>query len=256
MTVHTEVLHPVGAVVTGVQLAAATAPEVDGLRTVLAVHGAVILPDQDIDDAAFVAALRRFGELTFTPGETPVDGCADLNVVTNVGRTTPPKSTFHVDTSYVRRPPIYTALRAVTVPRRGGETLFTNQYRAWATLDPATRDRLRDRVVTHRVTGLSLGPGEETEAEHPLVRTHPISGNDALYLSTPARCVAVSGMTPADAGRTVSALFQHSTDPDNVHRHAWSPGEVVIWDNRCVMHRADHADVSGDRVLHRGLVAG
>ena len=74
-------------------------------------------------------------------------GLADLNVVSNVGRTTPPRSVFHVDTSYVARPPAYTALRAVRIPERGGETLFTDQYRAYETLPGDIRTHLAGRTI-------------------------------------------------------------------------------------------------------------
>jgi taurine dioxygenase len=249
------VLSPIGVTVTGLRIEDADDAAVTRLRRLLAEHGVAVLPDQHADDDAFVAFLRRFGALTFTVGETPVPGFPDLNVISNVGRTTPPRSVFHVDTSYVRNPPAYTALRAVQIPARGGETLFTNQYRAFDTLPGDVRARLDGRTIRHVVTGLDLDGDAETEAEHPVFRRHPVSGRTALYLSTPQRCVAVSGMDDAEARETIARLYEHSTAPDNTYRHAWRPGDVVIWDNRCVLHRADHADVLGDRVMHRGTVA-
>nr|WP_269327757.1 TauD/TfdA family dioxygenase [Kineosporia mesophila] len=226
------------------------------MRRLLAEHGVVILPGQNADDQAFRAFLQRFGPLMFTPGETPVERFPDLNVISNVGRTTPPRSVFHVDTSYVSKPPAYTALRAVAIPRRGGQTLFTNQYRAYETLTGEVRNRLRGRTVRHVVSGVPAGQaGTQTEAEHPVFRRHPISGRTSLYLSTPQRCVAISGLDEAEAQETIAALYAHSTLAGNVLRHTWSPGDVVIWDNGVVLHRADHHDVSGDRVMHRGLVA-
>lgn len=247
-----DVLHPLGARVSG---AAPGPDEVAGLRLLLARHGVVILTGQDLDDAGFVAFLRRFGALTFTRGETPVAGFPDLNVVSNVGRSTPPSSTFHVDTSYVSRPPAYTALRAVRIPAHGGETLFSNQYRAFDTLPAEVRAQLDGRTITHVVTGVEPGEDDEVEAEHPVFLRHPVSGRTALYLTSPARCAAISGMDAAPARAMIDFLFAHSTAPDNVHRHRWSPGDVVMWDNRCVLHRADHAGVVGDRVMHRGMVA-
>ncbi len=225
------------------------------LRRLLADHGVVVLPGQDVDDAGFVAFLAGFGELTFTQGETPVDGFPDLNVISNVGRTTAPRSVFHVDTSYVRNPPAYTALRAVDIPAQGGQTLFTNQYRAYDTLPNDVRDRLQGRTVRHVVTGIGdLDRDAETAAEHSVFRRHPISGRTALYVSTPERCVAVSGMDDADARDAIAYLYGHSTADGNTLRHTWSTGDVVMWDNRVVLHRADHADVIGDRVMHRGTV--
>ena len=250
-----DALTPVGATVTGLRVGAIGERQVDELRGVLAEHGVLVFRGQDVDDDGFLHFLRSFGETVFTAGETPVPGWPELNVISNVGRTTPPRSTFHTDTSYVRKPPAYTALRAVEVPVHGGQTLFTNQYAAYDALPTKIRSWLGGRTVTHVVTGLELDEGQETSAVHPIFQIHPISGRTALYLSTPQRCAAVSGMRPQLAKDTISFLFDHSTRDDNVLRHSWAPGDVVMWDNRCVLHRADHAGVIGDRVMHRGMVA-
>jgi taurine dioxygenase len=254
---HETVMSPIGVTVTDLPVADAGTDAVTRLRHLLADHGVAVLPDQQIDDTAFVGFLRRFGELTFTVGETPVEGFPDLNVVSNVGRTTPPRSVFHVDTSYVRHPPAYTALRAVRIPEQGGQTLFSNQYRAFDTLPTDVRAQLEGRTVRHVVSGLALDENTdtETEADHPVFRRHPVSGRTSLYLSTPQRCVAISGMDDVGAREMIEFLYAHSTAEDNVLRHSWSPGDVVMWDNGCVLHRADHRDVVGDRVMHRGMVA-
>jgi taurine dioxygenase len=250
-----ELLEPLGARVTGLPLQTTGAREVAAVRGLLADHGVVVFPDQQLDDADFVTFLSRFGELMFSTGETPLENFPDLNVISNVGRAVPPRSTFHVDTSYVRRPPAYTALRAVAIPDAGGETLFSDQYRAYDRLPADVHDRLQGRTITHVVTGLELGADDERSADHPVFRVHPVSGRTALYLTTPARCAAVSGLDPEAAAAVVSYLHAHSTTADNVLRHAWSPGDVVMWDNGCVLHRADHDGVVGDRVMHRGMVA-
>lgn len=249
-----DTLTPVGATVTGLRVDAIEKQQVDELRTLLAQCGVIIFRDQDIDDEGFLRFLRSFGEMQFTAGETPVPGCAELNLISNVGRTTPPRSTFHTDTSYVRNPPAYTALRAVTVPEVGGQTLFTNQYSAYETLPDEVRLLLEGRTITHVVTGLELDDDAETSATHPVFQVHPVSGRTALYLSTPQRCVSVTGMSTERAKEMVSFLFNHSTSDHNVLRHSWSPGDLVMWDNRCVLHCADHSGVIGDRVMHRGLV--
>lgn len=248
------VLEPIGIDITDLSIAEITDDEVVNLRRLLADHGVAVLPRQDIDDDDFVDFLRKFGDLTFSQGETPVAGFPDLNVISNIGRSAPPRSVFHVDTSYVRRPPAYTALRAVEIPAQGGETLFTNQYRSYETLPDDVRRQLAGRTVTHVVTGVDPGDGAETSAEHPVFRRHPISGRTAVYLSTPERCVAISGMDDAEGREMIEFLYLHSIQQDNIYRHAWSAGDVVMWDNGCVLHRADHADVIGDRLMHRGMV--
>ena len=252
----TTVTVPIGVEVTDLDLASVSPEQVEEIKDLLANHGVAVFPAQVIDDAEFVAFLRQFGELAFTTGETPVEGSPDLNLISNVGRTTPPRSTFHVDSSYLATPPAYTALRAVSIPEQGGETLFTNQYAAFESLPADVRAQLEGRSITHVVTGLELGEDDETQAEHPVFRKHPRSGRTSLYLSTPKRCAAISGMSSAEAEEMVRFLHEHSTIEANTFRHAWSPGDVVMWDNACVLHRADHADVLGDRVMHRGMVAG
>ena len=77
-----------------------------------------------------------------------------------------------------------------------------------------------------------------------------------MFLTTPSRCAAVSGLDAGDAADLVAELYEHSTRPDNVYRHEWRAGDVVMWDNGAVMHRADHDGVVGDRVMHRGMVDG
>ncbi|KAA0102342.1 TauD/TfdA family dioxygenase [Mycolicibacterium sp. P1-18] len=248
-------LTPVGVRITDARVDELDDAQIDDVRTALATHGVVVLPGQELDDDAFLRFVRRFGETVFTVGETPVPERPELNVVTNVGRTRPPRSTFHTDTSYISNPPAYTALRAVSVPEKGGQTLFTNQYAAYDTLPRHLREVLQGRTITHVVTGVTPDGRQESAATHPIFLTHPVSGRTALYLSTPERCAEVSGMSADDAAATVAYLFEHSTRDDNVYRHAWSPGDVVMWDNRCVLHKADHDGVVGDRVLHRGMVA-
>lgn len=248
-------LSPVGVRVTGLAVGALDHQCTVEVRALLAEHGVVVLPDQAVDNQRFLEFLSSFGELMFTTGETPVPGFPDLNIISNVGRAAPPRSTFHTDTSYIRNPPEYTALRAVTVPEDGGHTLFTNQYRAYDTLPIRVRDQLEGRTITHVITGLELDEDAETEAEHPIIGVHPLSGRRYLYLSTPKRCAHISGMSPRLVADTVAYLFEHCTRDSNVYQHSWSPGDVVLWDNRCVLHRADHSGVIGDRVMHRGMVS-
>jgi len=248
-------LTPVGVRVTDARIDDLDEPRIEELRLALATRGVVVMPDQEVHDEGFLRFVRRFGETVFTVGETPVPGRPELNVVTNVGRTRPPRSTFHTDTSYISTPPAYTALRAVSVPERGGQTLFTNQYAAYETLPERFRTMLEGRTITHVVTGVTPDGRQESSARHPVFLRHPVSGKTALYMSTPERCAEVSGMSPALSAETVAYLFEHSTREDNVYRHSWAPGDVVMWDNRCVLHKADHDGVVGDRVLHRGMVA-
>ncbi|CTQ49881.1 TauD/TfdA dioxygenase family protein [Jannaschia donghaensis] len=218
----------------------------------LADHGVVVIEGAGVSDDDFVTFLEAMGPLTFTEGEPALGGQPKLNFVTNVGRKTPPRSVFHTDTSYVSNPPAFTALKAEMIPASGGETVFTNQFDAFERLSPDLKLRLRGARVLHKATGVS----DPTQTWHPLFRRHPVSGRTALFLSTPERCVDLELVDGTRQAALIEALYAHSIDPAYEWRHVWADGDIVIWDNRCTLHKADHSAVVGDRVLHRGMVAG
>ncbi|WP_198412554.1 TauD/TfdA dioxygenase family protein, partial [Nocardioides mangrovicus] len=119
------------------------------------------------------------------------------------------------------------------------------------------REQVAGREIRHVVTGVEPGATQQTEAWHPVLRPHPVTGRVALYLSTPQRCVEVSGLSEPDSRELVERLYEHSTTHDaTTLRHQWEVGDVVVWDNGCVLHKADHSGVVGDRVMHRGMVDG
>ena len=225
----------------------------DRLRQLLAAHGVLIFRNQHLDDDGFVRFLGLLGAPAFTPGEQPLPGQPTLNAVSNVGRTTPPRSVFHTDSSYFAQPPAYTALRAVTVPQSGGATLFSDQFAAAERLPTRCRAALTGRTVRHRVTGLT---GQDQESRHPLLRRHPVNGRTALFLTTPERCDQIDGLTAAISDRLIALLYRRSILHTRLYRHVWRMGDIAVWDDRCTMHRADHVGTVGARVLHRGMVGG
>ena len=142
------------------------------------------------------------------------------------------------------------------MPDRGGQTLFTNQYVAYDTLPVDIRCDLRGRCITHVVTGLQLDRDTESSAAHPIVNVHPTSGR-SVPLPVDAETLRPDQRHVAGSGRRDGRVPFRPLDPRRQrYRHTWSPGDVVMWDNRCVLHCADHAGVLGDRVMHRGMVAG
>lgn len=256
---------PFGMVVQGFDITQASTASISQLKHWLGWHGVAVLQgafapfdraDQTARDAALVAFLTQLGPLTFTDGETPVAHQRMLNCVSNVGRSTPPKSVFHTDTSYVPDPPAYTALRAVALPESGGDTVFSNQFSAYDTLPLSVRQRLAGVQVLHQVSGLPIDTLTKTPTHswHPLFKVHPVTGRTALFLSTPQRCQALTGFTGLQAKRIIALLYRHSTRTYRTLHHHWQADDLLIWDNRCTMHRGDHAQVVGDRVFHRGMV--
>ncbi len=237
----------------GLDLMTSRSSPAEELIRLIAAARVVVFRRQTIDDAGLVRFLRSLGELMFTEGETPVEHVPDLNVVSNIGRTTPPRSVFHSDTSYISQPPSFTALRPVLLPTRGGATLFSDQVGIANRLPAKARTWLRGRSVLHKVGAVN---GESVANRHPLFRRHPVTSEIALYLSTPERCSQLSDADDRTSARVINALYARSTRPSALYRHEWRAGDVLVWDNRVTMHRGDHADVAGDRVLHRGMVSG
>ena len=215
----------------------------------------VVLRGADLSDAALSALLSAMGPRLFTSGETEVDGQPDLNVVTNVGRATPPRSRYHTDSSYYPRPPAFTALRPVDVPRAGGATLFLCTGAALDTLPQTLRKDLEGRRIRHSVSGVTPAPGEPTESDHPALRRHPVTGRAHLFVTVPERLSALDGMDDADTPPLMQSVYAHAISGPCA-RHDWRPGDLLIWDNRSTLHRGDHAAVIGDRTLHRGMVEG
>ncbi|MEO0647702.1 MAG: TauD/TfdA family dioxygenase [Cyanobacteria bacterium J06650_10] len=252
-------LSPFGVEIHGLDVRQIVENNLTELKRLLAEQGVAVIRNQLISDAEFVNFLKQLGPLTFTVGEKPVADQPLLNVVSNVGRDRPPRSVFHTDTSYITQPPAYTALKAIRLPSAGGETLFSNQYIAYERLPTAVKRQLRGAEVLHVVSGLTLPSGEETQTWHPLFRRHPLSGKLALYLSTPERCQKIrtpSGELAEKGAQIIRLLYRHSIRQHTLYRHRWQSGDIVIWDNRCTLHRADHSQVVGDRILHRGLISG
>lgn len=232
---------------------AKVALSVDDVRSRVAKLGVVQVEARDLSAEGFADFMETRGEPMFTAGETPVSGLPNLNLVTNVGRTTKPKSVFHSDTSYVARPPSFSGLFAVDVPSKGGATLFVDQYKAYETLSKALKDLLSGATMLH--SGAGAAEDAEASARHPVLRRHPPTGRIALYLTTPARCRGLRLADGTDRSDLIEELYDHSTRQNRM-AHAWRRGDVVIWDNRCTLHAADHADVQGDRTLFRGMVRG
>ncbi|MEM9990922.1 MAG: TauD/TfdA family dioxygenase, partial [Bacteroidota bacterium] len=111
---------------------------------------------------------------------------------------------------------------------------------------------LANTKVLHQASGVQ----DATTTWHPLFRKHPVSGRTSIFLSTPKRCVALSGHEPAESERIIAELYAFAQKERFVYRHHWQSGDVLLWDNRCTMHRGDHSATVGNRVLHRGMVAG
>ena len=223
-------------------------------------RGFAAVPGLGLDAGALERAMASIGTLTFTPGESPHPEHPHTFVVTNRGRTDVPRSVFHSDTSYVPRPPSYTALAAVEIPESGGETVFVDQFEALASAPASLRVALAGVELLHVASRVADPDAAGRGAWHPVLRLHPVTGRVALYVSARERLVAARrGGVPLgddEAAELIDAAHEQASTGAPVERHAWRPGDLLLTDNRSTLHAADHSRVVGVRTLHRVMVRG
>jgi alpha-ketoglutarate-dependent 2,4-dichlorophenoxyacetate dioxygenase len=171
---------------------------------------------------------------------------------------------WHTDSSFKPVPAHSSALSARVVPPEGGETEFASMRVAYATLPEELRQAVQGKIVVHSF-GFSrslIDPGIGTEVgrdyppvRHALVRANPANGRPSLYIGSHAW--VIEGMGIDESRILIARLLEHTTRPDRVYQHRWRVGDLVMWDNRCVLHRGRIWDSARHhRVMHRTTVAG
>ncbi|MDX1529488.1 MAG: TauD/TfdA family dioxygenase [Gammaproteobacteria bacterium] len=173
---------------------------------------------------------------------------------------------WHTDDSFLEVPAKATVLYALEIPQDRGDTWFANMYAAYEALDDEMKVRLNGLRAVHKyvsrragakVAKLSAADEKKTpDVSHPLVRTHPETGRRSLYLN-PNRIDHVEGLSLEESDALLDELYAHAFDERFHYRHRWRRGDLLLWDNRCTMHRASTDLEPGDRrLLHRILLKG
>ena len=240
-----------------------------------AAHGVVFFRDQRITSPQQVAFTRRFGEIELNVfGERwSVPGSPEIVVVSNVTEDGRPigvrraGENWHSDMCYTARPPRGTILYAIEVPElRGlslGDTEFASTAAAWDALPRSLREWIDGRRVTFdfRARKRAFPPTEAEIArfppvQHPIVRTHPESGRKCLYVMRDD-AVGIEGLEGEEALTLIAALADHIVKPAFVYRHRWRRGDLLLWDNCLVQHRAiQDYDLPLRRLMHRTTMGG
>jgi taurine dioxygenase len=241
------------------------------LRALLAEHGVVVFRDQNLSPAEYMKAAQIWGEIMpqmlerFTLPDYPLVGFVSSEDTDRPGGKRMVRGEqYHTDHSNYPAPPKATLLHAVTLPSTGGDTQFVNVHASYDDL-AAERKRLIEPLKVLHVYLSSRSPRRKavlSEAEkkripatwQPLVPRHPESGRKGLYLNT-AHMERIEGMADEAAFRLIGELMAHATQPKYEYRHKWRRGDMVIWDNRSVMHQAN-GDYSEKRYLLRLMVKG
>jgi taurine dioxygenase len=260
---------------------------------VIAVRGQDVAPD------GFIRFAEAFGQIEpFFISAYNLPSHPQIYVLSNVRENGKPigrdgaGTHWHSDSTFTEKPSSVTLLHGVTVPGRGGDTLFADTVDAYQRLDPATRARIEGRRAIHRYQrkefvfsgDRAVDAAERTEIERlkairqaeeaasapsptaqrsnrepdrlqPIVRTHPVTGCKALYLND-EMTVGIEGMPDDEGVPLLRRLCEIATAPDRVLRYNWREGDVVAWDNAAVVHTATYTPPDQPRVMHRLTIEG
>ena len=248
------------------------------VRAALDEHSVLVFRGQPLDDDTQTAFSRRFGSLEVTRSINPAAGtpfARQSNLDIKTGEVIPPDDRrmiyqlanmlWHSDSSFKEVPSLCSLLSARIVPPEGGATEFASTRCAYPSLPDALKQRVETAIAVHDFSWSrdQIRPGFFTEKEraeyppvcNPVVRTNPVNGRKNLFLG--AHASHIVGM-PVEAGRALlKQLLDHVTQPEFCYRHEWQEGDLVIWDNRCVLHRATPLDTTRHkRLMQRTTVSG
>jgi taurine dioxygenase len=240
-----------------------------------ALHDSLVLciRDQQLQPVAFRDAMANFGTPVARRQLAQHPDCRYVNIISSEdrdelgdGKRLVNGAHWHTDDSFMREPCSLTMLYGVEVPSCGGDTQFANMYLAYADLPDGLKRVIDGLKVVHkynssrkgtRVAKLSAAAmAVMPDAVHPLVRTHPETGRRALYLN-PNRMEQIVGLERNESDALLDELTAHATGQKYQYRHRWRRGDLVIWDNRCTMHKANADYPEAERrLMHRIVVAG
>ena len=246
------------------------------VRAAWLAHGVVAIPNQTMsieDLERFTLAIGPRGEDPFI---APIPGHAHVVEIRREADEKAPifAESWHSDWSFLPTPPAGTALLAAIIPPAGGDTLFADQYAAWDALPAAMKSRLEGRVGIHsarrgysreglygekdhaagRSMAIRFGDAALKTRTHPIARVHPETGRTALFVS-PGYTLGIEGMGKDESQAVLNELFEHQIRPEFIYRHQWAPGMLLMWDNRCLIHRATGGYEGHRRLLHRVTIS-
>jgi alpha-ketoglutarate-dependent taurine dioxygenase len=263
----------IGATITGVDLAALDEAEWQTIRRAFLDYAVLFFPRQHLDSAAQLAFARRFGEIeVLVEGMTTIpisNKGADgkfLEVDSDRMKLLRGNEGWHTDSSYMPLAAKASVLSAQVIPREGGETEWADARAAYDALDEATKARIAhlnayhsyfysQAKMGHRVeVGAGYGFFDGEPPLRPLVKVHPETGRPALFIGRHAS--RIPGTDDAEAERLLDSLMAFTCQPPRTYTHHWQAGDVAVWDNRCVLHRARPYDYGKERVLMHTRIKG
>ncbi|MGA9473744.1 MAG: TauD/TfdA family dioxygenase [Terriglobales bacterium] len=240
-------------------------------------NSVLLFRGQHLTDSELISFSKRFGELDLAPvqetGRRFVEGIPELYVVSNVVKDGEPigslghgEAVWHTDMSYVAAPPMASVLYALEIPPSGGNTGFVSMYAVYEALPSDLKPRIEKLRVKHDGTYNSGGyvrqgvaptddPRQSPGFFHPLVCMHPETGRRMLYLGR-RRNAYIEHFALVESEALLDRLWSYVDRAEFGWHTVWQVGDLVLWDNRCVMHRRDSFDPAARRIMHRTQIKG
>jgi taurine dioxygenase len=271
-------IHPITsdfvADISGVDVRAISDSDFDQIYAAWLDFGVLRLRNQPLDEDELQRFSARFGPLEEIPfGNIPESEKAKVrnryvtqlsNIIVDgkpIGGLGNAEANWHSDMTYVENPPPASVLLGVEIPDQGGDTYFANQYAALSALPEALRERVAGLSIKHDAAHTSVGSlrrgfdafddaREAPGAVHPIIQTHPESGRQVLYLGR-REWAYIPGLALAESDALLDELWTYAALPENVWCQQWQPYDLIIWDNRCVLHRRDGFDPASRRLMKR-----
>ena len=276
MSIETKSLGPLGVEITSFDVREELSEaDLAGLRRMVLEEGLVLFREQPLDARAQIELGRRFGtlEVLTLDSETFDEKSIVLANVDESGKSLAQDSQtmrmltinegWHTDSSFRDIPAAFSLLSAMTVPEHGGDTFFASLQKGWDALSPDEQSALyglngiHDYPAAYRSRGVDMSdtPGFEMPMRvHPIARRHPETGRTGLYMTE--HMSGIKGQSDDESNELLTKLLGVCTHPERIYRHRWSVGDLIIWDNRSMLHRAQPLESRYPRIMHHVRVAG
>ena len=264
-----------GAFVTGVDLAALDDAAWEEIHGAFLTYGVLVFPDQKLDDVSQGAFARRFGRIEKLSSRQ-TGGTVQFSNQKPDGTLVQPSEEryrimrgnegWHTDSTYMPLAAKASMLMALVVPPEGGETEFADMRAAYDALDERTRRKLEGLSAYHSLyhsqekagyrhtTDNLYGFHDKGAPLRPIIKTHPETGRKSIY--TGRHAYGVPGMSAAESESLLDGLMAEACQPPRTYLHRWTAGDLAVWDNRCLMHRARPYDTNCPRVLRASRISG
>jgi len=254
---------PLGAEIVGLDVTNITKEASHTLHQALLDHHLVVIRDQPTSDADLVELGKAFGPIVKARMVSPLTGRDDIMVISNiredgkpVGQLPDGEMAFHIDQIYKPNPCKAAALHAVEIPQAGGDTMFSNNVRAFEQLPDAMKQKLQGLMATHSFQygetsrDARVAAKERPHYTHPLVRRIPENGKRALAVCR-LMTDRIEGLPDDESKAIIEELCDRIEDRGNIYSHEWRVGDILIWDNRCTSHARTDFPTTERRLMKR-----